>query len=578
MMHALANTNDRQSPYALMVGRSGASVLLERLINQGVDTLFGYPGGAIMPTYDALTAERGRLRHIQVRHEAAAIFGAQGYSRCTGRVGVCLVTSGPGALNITTGLADAKKDSVPLICITGQVPSSLLGTDAFQECDIISVTAPICKWSYQIRTANEVPAVIDIAFKIATSGRPGPVVIDITKDAQSGIIVDPVGSIMNELQLVTAAVDSSLLSRATLLIEAAKKPLILAGNGVIISKAESTLVAFAEKGNIPVACTLHGLTTIPTRHPLNVGMLGMHGNYAPNILTNQADLIIAVGMRFDDRVTGNLKKYAPHAKVIHIDIDAAEINKNVPAYLGITGDAKEVLDGLLSRIHHRHSAEWFELFGELRREEFEAVMRHDLAPKGGGILMSEAVRALSDLAGEDTIFTTDVGQHQMMAARYLELSKPRTLLTSGGLGSMGFGIPAAIGAAIATPGKKVIAIVGDGGFQMTSAELQTLRQLNLPVKVIVLNNEYLGMVRQWQDLFHGGNQSEVHFSGPDYMTLAKAYRIEGIQIKAREELKQELVSVLSHDQPALVEIVVERSHNVFPMIPPGAGVGEMRLR
>jgi acetolactate synthase-1/2/3 large subunit len=578
MMAATAITRSEQNIYAHFIGKSGASVLLEQLVANTVDTIFGYPGGAIMPTYDALTAERGRLRHIQVRHEAAAVFGAQGFSRSTGRVGVCLVTSGPGALNIVTGLADANMDSVPLVCITGQVPSKLLGTDAFQECDIIGVTAPICKWSYQIRSPDEVPAVLALAFKIATSGRPGPVVIDITKDAQSGIIAAPVSNIMDESRLKVAPVASSTLSQAALLIEGAKKPLILAGHGIVISLAEKSLVALAEKGNIPVACTLHGLTALPTRHRLNVGMLGMHGNYAPNILTNESDLIIAIGMRFDDRVTGNLKKYAPQAKVIHIDIDAAEINKNVPALLGIMGDAKEVLDGLLPRIHHRHSDAWFERFSELRREEFEAVIRHDLAPKEGRILMSEAVRALSDLADENTIFTTDVGQHQMMAARYLELTKPRTLLTSGGLGSMSFGIPAAMGASIAFPRKKVIAIVGDGGFQMTSAELQTLRQCNLPVKVVILNNEYLGMVRQWQDLFHGGNQSEVNFSGPDYMTLAKAYRIDGVQISSRAEMKQKLIQALNSDQPTLIEIIVERSHNVFPMIEPGAGVGEMRLK
>ncbi len=556
---------------------TGSEAVLRCLLHHGVDTIFGYPGGAIMPTYDALYDYRERVRHVLVRHEQGAAHGAQGYARVTGKAGVCLVTSGPGATNLVTGIADAMMDSTPLVCITGQVGRWFLGTDAFQETDIIGITMPITKWNYQITAAEEIPDVFAKAFAIAEGGRPGPVLIDITKNAQVEKFTFAPGCYKSRASRLPAPPSPETLSAAADLINESRKPLILAGHGILLSKAHEELRAFVEKSGIPVACTLQGLSCFPTRHPLYVGMLGMHGNYGPNVLTNEADLIIAVGMRFDDRVTGNLSKYATKAKVIHIDIDQAELNKNVKATVGICADAKRALHGLGSLVEAKERAAWLEEFRQCDQIEFEKVIRDELQPAQGKIKMSEVIHSLSELTKGEAITVTDVGQHQMVTARYYRYAKPDGWISSGGLGTMGFAIPAAMGAALAAGSRPVIAIAGDGGFQMTCQELGTIAQEKLPVKLIILNNNYLGMVRQWQELFFDGRYSFVHLQNPDFIKLADAFGIPGRKISEREDVQAALADMLAHEGPYLLEIEVEKHGNVFPMVPAGAGISDIRL-
>ena len=558
---------------------TGSQLLLELLIEQGVDTLFGYPGGAIMPVYDALYDYRDRLRHILVRHEQGATHAAEGYARVTGKCGVCLATSGPGATNLVTGIADAMLDSIPLVCITGQVSKAFLGTDAFQETDIIGITIPITKWSYQVTSAEELRKVIPMAFAVARSGRPGPVLIDITKNAQfERISWDPQERSLAPTLTCRQLVDLSGLRSAATLINSANKPLILAGHGVLIAGAQHELVQLAEKTDTPVASTLLGLSAIPTSHPLYVGMLGMHGNYAPNILTNCADVIIAIGMRFDDRVTGKLSEYARHAKIIHIDIDPAELNKNVAIDVGLVADAREALANLLPLVEKRSHDLWRHEFSECLMKECEAVIDSDLAPREGKPRMSRVVHELSNVSRGDAIVVADVGQHQMATARYYRFVHPNSFITSGGLGTMGFGVPAGMGAAVAAPDRNVLVVVGDGGFQMTVQELGTIRQQNLAVKIVILNNNFLGMVRQWQQLFFEKRYSFVEMDNPNFQKIAEAYDIPSQRVDNSAALHDAIVQMWRTPGPYLLEVCVEREDNIFPMIPAGAGIQEIRLR
>ena len=557
---------------------NGSQAIMLSLIQENVDTIFGYPGGAIMPAYDALYDYRENIRHILVRHEQGASHAAEGYARVTGKPGVCLVTSGPGATNLVTGIADAIMDCVPLVCITGQVHKKFLGTDAFQETDVIGITIPITKWNYQITEAREIPYIFAKAFHIAKSGKPGPVLIDITKNAQiEEFEYEP--SIYHQANPYPAPADlnQSDLSRAADFLNTAKRPLILAGHGVLISKAENELLAFAEKSGIPVACTLHGLSAFPSGHPLYAGMLGMHGNYGPNLLTNQADLIIAVGMRFDDRVTGDLSNYAKSAKVIHIEIDPAEINKCVPANVALVSDAKKALQLLIPLLQERSHPAWLEEFGKCMKAEVEKVINAEIHPQSGMLKMGEVINLLSEKTQGQAIICADVGQHQMMAARYYKFAKPDGYISSGGLGTMGFGLPAAMGAKIGQPQREVIAILGDGGFQMTLQELGTIAQEKLPVKIIILNNNYLGMVRQWQELFFDNRYSFVHLENPDFVKVSQGFRIEAELVEKREELDAALQRMLDSNKPYLLDIRVEKEQNVFPMVPSGASVSDVRL-
>ncbi|RMG43121.1 MAG: biosynthetic-type acetolactate synthase large subunit [Candidatus Dadabacteria bacterium] len=557
----------------------GADVFVKALLSAGVDTIFGYPGGAIMPVYDALCKCQNRLKHILVRHEQGAAHAAEGYARVSGKPGVCLVTSGPGATNLVTGLADAMMDSVPLVCVSGQVTSSMLGSDAFQETDVIAVTTPVTKWSYQITDASEIEQVMLDAFSIAVSGRPGPVMIDITKDAQLEACKWN-GKLKPRFvpKLVRRLPAEQDLQDAAALINAAERPLILAGHGVLISKASGVLQEFIEKSGIPVACTLHGLSAVPTDHPLYAGMLGMHGNYAPNVLTNQADLLIAVGMRFDDRVTGKLEAYAPNARVIHIEVDPAEIGKNVPVTSALVGDARAVLEKLLPLIKPKQYPEWLKRFKTLREQEVKEVIEAATNPGSGEITMSEAVNVISEASRGEAVVVADVGQHQMITARYYRFKHPHSFITSGGLGTMGFALPAAFGATVAGANRPVIAIIGDGGFQMTLQELGTIAQEGTALKMVVLNNSYLGMVRQWQELFFEKRYSEVEIKSPDLVKLADAFGIAGRKICRRENLKEAVNEMLESEGPYLLEIQVKKEDNVFPMIPAGSAVDQVRLK
>lgn len=557
---------------------TGAQAILESLVAEGVDTIFGYPGGAIMPTYDALYDYREQLRHILVRHEQCAAHAAEGYARIQNKPGVCLVTSGPGATNLVTGIADAMLDSVPIVCITGQVAKAVLGTDAFQETDVIGVTMPITKWNYQISSPEEIPHIMAKAFYVARTGRPGPVVVDITKNAQ----IDTLNfeyKPFQSLKSFTPAVEpkEEAVREAAEVINAAKRPLMLIGHGILISQAQQEVREFVEKSGVPVASTLLGLSAYPTGHELYAGMLGMHGNYGPNKLTNEADVIFAVGMRFDDRVTGNLDGYVKNAKVIHIDVDPAEINKNVVADVAIVADAKRALQALLPLINKNSHAEWLARFKECDRIEDEKVIQRDMQGKGGKPVMADVVRRLSEKTRGEAIVVADVGQHQMMAARYYGFQQPDSWITSGGLGTMGFALPAAFGAKVAAPEREVVAIIGDGSFQMTLQELATLAQEKCAVKIIILNNNFLGMVRQWQELFFESRYSFVNLENPDFVKVSEGFRIPAERVESRDDLDAALDRLIAEDGPRLLEIVVEKEENVFPMVPSGESVSNIRL-
>ncbi|MGI4804131.1 MAG: biosynthetic-type acetolactate synthase large subunit, partial [Janthinobacterium lividum] len=559
---------------------SGSVALLEGLIAEGVDTIFGYPGGAIMPIYDALYDYKEKLNHILVRHEQGGIHAGQGYARSSGKVGVVFATSGPGATNLITGLADAQIDSTPLVCVTGQVFAHLLGTDAFQETDVINITTPVTKWNYQVTDATEIPEVMAKAFHIARSGRPGPVLVDITKNAQIQKF-DFEGYIKcNHVRSYRPKpiVRNEYIEQAAELINQAKKPFVIWGQGVILGKAEKEFQAFIEKTNIPAAWTILGVSAIPTDHELNVGMLGMHGNYGPNVLTNECDVLIAIGMRFDDRVTGRLDKYAKQAKIIHLDIDPAEIDKNVQSTVPVWGDCKETLPLLTELCEQKKHSEWLQKFKEYQQKEVEAVIDAELNPTSGELTMGEVINQLNILTEGEAIVVSDVGQHQMVVCRYAKYNKSRSNVTSGGLGTMGFALPAAIGAKFGAPERTVVSVSGDGGFQMTIQELGTIMQTGIDVKIIILNNRFLGMVRQWQDMFNDKRYSFVDIQSPDFVAVAAAYRINGKCISERDELQSSLKEMLDHKGSYLLEVMVTKENNVFPMVPQGCSVSEIRLK
>ena len=557
---------------------TGAEALMRSLEHMGVKTLFGYPGGSIMPTFDALYGHRDKLNHILVRHEQGAAHAAQGFARVSGEVGVCLVTSGPGATNTITGVADAMIDSTPIVVIAGQTPVSLLGTDAFQEVDLVGVTQPISKWSYQIRRAEDVAWAVARAFYIAKSGRPGPVVLDFTKNAQTEMVdYEPVTLDFIRSYDPIPDTDRVELQHAADLINAAQKPFVLVGQGVELGNAQKELQAFLEKADIPCGRTLLGLSAIPSAHPLNKGMLGMHGNLGPNVKTNECDVLIAVGMRFDDRVTGNLNTYAKQAKIIHMDIDPSEINKNVKVDVAVLGDCKETLVELTKLVRENKHTEWVESFDEYEQKEYAHVIEKEVCPKEGPLNMGEVVRAVSDATNHEAILVTDVGQNQMMAARYFRYTKNRSIVTSGGLGTMGFGLPAAIGATFGRPDRTVCVFMGDGGLQMNLQELGTIMEQRSPVKMILMNNNYLGNVRQWQAMFFGHRYSFTPMMNPDYMQIASAYGIPSRRVIERSELKEAIREMLAADGPFLLEACVIEEGNVMPMTPPGGTVNEMLL-
>lgn len=556
----------------------GSEIVIKSLLEEGIDTIFGYPGGAIMPIYDSLYSYLDQVNHILTRHEQGAIHAAQGYARVSGKVGVCFATSGPGATNLITGLADAMIDSTPLVCITGQVASSLLGTDAFQETDIIGISTPVTKWNVQVTKPQDIAPAIAKAFYIAKTGRPGTVVIDITKDAMvseaeySYEKCTHVRSYRPEIEI-----DETKVEEAVSLINQAQKPYILVGQGVTLANAEHEFIEFVEKSGIPVAWTLLGAQNIHKEHPQNMGMLGMHGNYATNVLTNQCDVLIAIGMRFDDRVTGNVSKYAKQAKIIHLELDPAEINKIIKADVALLGDCKKTLPKLTQKVQKKDYTSWYQQFKDLHKEEVEKVIEHDMYPKTEKILMSEVIRVLNEKKEKNAILVTDVGQHQMVASRYFNYDSNRCLVTSGGLGTMGFGLPAAIGARLGAPDRQVIIIAGDGGFQMNIQELGTLMQNNIEIKMLVLNNSFLGMVRQWQQLFFDKRYSFTDMETPNIEQLASAYRMSGKIIEKREELEGAIQTFLETKGSYILEVKVEKEDNVFPMVPAGAGIDEVLL-
>lgn len=559
---------------------SGSQAVLECFLAEGVDTIFGYPGGAIMPIYDALYDYKEKLEHILVRHEQGGIHAAQGYARASGKTGIVFATSGPGATNLVTGLADAMIDSTPLVCITGQVFAHLLGTDAFQETDVINITTPVTKWNYQVTDAKEIPSVLAKAFYIAGSGRPGPVLIDITKNAQLEKFEFEGYEKCDHIRSYRPkpVVRKEYIQQAAELINSAEKPFILLGQGVILGKAEKEFIAFAEKSGIPVAWTIMGMSAIPTNHPLAVGMLGMHGNYGPNVLTNEADVIIAVGMRFDDRVTGRLDKYAKQAKIVHLDIDPAEIDKNVQSTVPVWGDCKETLPLLTAAIEKKEHTQWLQKFREYQKEEEETCIQPEMNPEGEVLSMAEVINELNQLTKNEAIIVTDVGQHQMVACRYAQYNQSKSNITSGGLGTMGFALPAAIGAKFGAPERTVVAVIGDGGFQMTLQELGTIMQSKVNVKILILNNEFLGMVRQWQQLFHDKRYSFVNIESPDFVAVAKGYYIDGQRVRERAKLREALKTMLEHDGAYLLEVMTGKENNVFPMVPQGCSVSEIRLK
>ena len=557
---------------------TGAEALMRSLEAQGVDTLFGYPGGSIMPVFDALYDHRDRLKHILVRHEQGATHAAQGYARVSGKVGVCLVTSGPGATNTITGIADAMMDSTPVVVIAGQVGTGFLGTDAFQEVDLVGITQPISKWSYQIRRAEDVPWAVARAFYIARSGRPGPVVLDFAKNAQTDkMAYAPVKVDYIRSYLPVPEPDEEAIRQAADLINNAQRPLVLVGQGVELGNAQAELRAFIEKAGLPAARTLLGLSALPTAHPLNKGMLGMHGNLGPNINTNKCDVLIAVGMRFDDRVTGNVNTYAKQAQIIHFDIDPAEIDKNIKADVAVLGDCKQTLPAVTALLKPAKHEDWLQSFHTYEEVETEKVIRPELQPSGDMLSMGEVVRAVSDATHDEAILVTDVGQNQMMSARYFRYKEPRSIVTSGGLGTMGFGMPAAIGATFGRPDRTVCVFMGDGGFQMNLQELGTIMEQQAPVKMIMLNNNFLGNVRQWQAMFFNRRYSFTPMLNPDYLQIAAAYGIPARRVMTREELREVVNEMLSTDGPFLLEACVVEEGNVLPMTPPGGSVNQMLL-
>ena len=558
---------------------SGGEAVLEACLAEGVETIFGYPGGAIMPIYDALYDYKEKLKHILVRHEQGAIHAAQGFARVSGRTGVVFATSGPGATNLVTGLADAMIDSTPVVCITGQVFAHLLGTDAFQETDVINITTPVTKWNYQVTDATEIPSVLAKAFYIAGSGRPGPVLIDITKNAQIQKFEYEGYTKCDHIRSYRPKpiVRKEYVEQAAKLINEAERPFVIFGQGVILGKAEKEFKQFIEKAGIPAAWTIMGMSAIPTGHPLGVGMLGMHGNYGPNVLTNECDVLIAIGMRFDDRVTGRLDKYARQAKVIHLDIDPAEIDKNVKADIPVWGDCKETLPILTNLVEQKVYPQWLQKFKDYQQKEEEKVIYDELNPTGEVLTMGEVIRVLNELTEGNAVIVTDVGQHQMVACRYAKYNQTKSNITSGGLGTMGFALPAAIGAAYGDPSRTTVAVIGDGGFQMTLQELGTIMQFKPNVKIIILNNQFLGMVRQWQQLFNEKRYSFVDIQSPDFVQVAKGFGIPGKSICKREDLKTSLKEMLESKESFLLEVMVGKENNVFPMVPQGRGVAEIVL-
>lgn len=557
---------------------SGAEAVVHILLEEGVDLVFGYPGGAIMPVYDSLYDYQDKIHHVLARHEQGATHAAQGYARASGKVGVCLATSGPGATNLITGLADAQIDSTPLVCITGQVPSALLGSDAFQETDVIGISMPVTKWNFQVTRAEEIPDALAKAFYIARSGRPGPVLVDITKDAQFqefDFCYEKCTSVRSYIP--TPKLNISTIDKAVELINHAERPFIVFGQGVILGNAEAEFKTFIEKTGIPSAWTIMGLSALETDHPLNVGMLGMHGNYGPNLLTNECDVLIAIGMRFDDRVTGDLSKYAKQAKVIHLEIDPAEIDKNVKTDVAVLGDCKESLSQLVKKVHLASHKTWLNRFKECDKIENEKVIQNELYPKADKLSMGEVIRIINEKTNGDAILVTDVGQHQMVACRYTKFTQSKSNITSGGLGTMGFGLPAGLGAALGAPDRTVVAVIGDGGLQMTIQEFATIYQTQAKVKVLLLNNEFLGMVRQWQQLFFDKRYSSTEMINPDFQTIAKGYFIPTNKVTDRDKLEDAIATFIDYDGAYFLEVMVGKENNVFPMVPSGSGVAEIRL-
>ena len=557
---------------------SGAEAVIRCLLEEGVDLIYGYPGGAIMPIYDELYKFQDKLTHILTRHEQGATHAAQGYSRVSGKVGVVTATSGPGATNLVTGIADAQIDSTPMVCITGQVASHLLGSDAFQETDIIGISTPVTKWNCQITKAADIPVVLAKAFYIAKSGRPGPVLVDITKDAQFELMEFKYIK-CTFLRSYKPVPDFSInkIKNASELINKSKKPLIVWGQGVILGNAENEFKDFVEKTGIPAAWTILGLSALPTKHPLNVGMVGMHGNYGPNVLTNECDLLIAIGMRFDDRVTGNLNSYAKQAKIIHLEIDPAEINKNVDVDVAVLGNVKETLPLLTSFVKSNSHDSWINKFNSFYKIEYKKVIKNDIYPSKDGLTMGEVIKEINEASNGDAIIVTDVGQHQMVTCRYANFNKSKSNVTSGGLGTMGFALPAAIGAKMGAPKREVVAVIGDGGYQMTIQELGTIFQTGCAVKIVVLNNEFLGMVRQWQQMFFEKRYASTEMTNPDFITIAKGYNIEAKKVDKRTDLKNSVQEMMKSSKPYFLEVRVEKEANVFPMIPSGASVSDIRL-
>ena len=557
---------------------SGAEAVIRCLLEEGADLVYGYPGGAIMPIYDELYKYQDKLHHVLTRHEQGAAHSAQGFARTSGKVGVAMATSGPGATNLVTGIADAQIDSTPMVCITGQVASHLLGSDAFQETDIIGISTPVTKWNYQVTKASEIPEIMAKAFYIARTGRPGPVLIDITKDAQfDSLDFSYKKCIGIRSYTPTAKLSNKSIEEALELINQAKKPFVVWGQGVILGNAENELKTFLEKSGIPAAWTILGLSALPTNHPMNRGMVGMHGNYAPNILTNECDLLIAIGMRFDDRVTGDLNTYAKQAKIIHLELDPAEVNKNVDVDVALISDCKISLQELNKKIRTKVYPNWIKRFDDLDKIEYDKVIKHDLHPKKEGLTMGESIEMINKYSKNDAIIVTDVGQHQMAACRYAKFSRTKSNVTSGGLGTMGFALPAAIGAKMGAPRREVVAVIGDGGYQMTIQELGTIFQQQIAVKIVVLNNDFLGMVRQWQQLFFDKRYASTEMVNPDFVTIAKGFRIKAKRVEKRDDLETAISEMINSKEPFFLEICVEKEDNVFPMIPSGASVSDIRL-